>query len=195
MAKKPRGKRHRRDVSAGVIVFHRSPDGCRFLLLRSRQTRRPLWEFPKGGVDEGETLEQAAMRELQEETGLEPDHIRIVEGFERSEDYRFTAGDGAERTHIRKRVTYYLAESLRTEITISPAEASRFAWFTPDETRRRLRYKARRAMLDEAVVAAGCEDAGTAAPAGSSEKPPAADQPETSSRRRDTRRSGGRRRA
>lgn len=193
MAKKPTGKRHRRDVSAGVIIFHRGEDGCRFLLLRSRLTRRPLWEFPKGGVDEGETLEEAALRELREETGLRPGDVRLIGGFERSEDYRFTAGEGSERLFIRKRVTYYLAEALRTEITISPKEASRFAWFTPAETRRRLRYKARRAMLDEAIAAADCGPVDSEAPAGKKAKGGA--QPETSSRRRETRRSGGRRRA
>jgi len=188
MAKKPKGGRHRRDVSAGVIIFHRSADGCRFLLLRSRLTRRPLWEFPKGGVDEGETLEQAALRELREETGLTRKDVRFVAGFERSEDYRFTAGEGESRTFIRKRVTYYLAEALQTDITISPVEASRFAWFTPEETRRRLRYKARRAMLDDAAAAAGCSTLPEAAR-------PARAQPETRSRRRETRRSGGRRSA
>jgi 8-oxo-dGTP pyrophosphatase MutT (NUDIX family) len=195
MVKKAKGKRHRRDVSAGVIVFHRSPEGCRFLLLRSRLTRRPLWEFPKGGVDEGETLEQAALRELREETGLAAADVRFVDSFERAEDYRFTAGDGHERTFVRKRVTYYLAEALRTEITISPEEASRFAWFTPSETRRRLRYKARRAMLDEAMKAAGCAEDGDTAETGAASKADAAEraQPETSSRKRDTRRSGGRR--
>jgi 8-oxo-dGTP pyrophosphatase MutT (NUDIX family) len=195
MARKPRGQRHRRDVSAGVIIFHRSPEGCRFLLLRSRLTRRPLWEFPKGGVDEGETLEQAALRELREETGLAVDDVRFVNGFERVEDYRFTAGDGGERTFIRKRVTYYLAEALHTEITISPEEASRFAWFTPTETRRRLRYKARRAMLDEALAAAACVDSGDTVEPGQAPDPRPRSQPETSSRRRDARRSGGRRRA
>src|SRR4051812_42639394 len=71
--------RYRRDVSAGIIVFHRSPEGCRFLLLLSRLTKRPLWEFPKGGVDEGETVLQAALRELQEETGLEPGDVSMCE--------------------------------------------------------------------------------------------------------------------
>lgn len=193
MVKKAKGKRHRRDVSAGVIVFHRSPEGCRFLLLRSRLTRRPLWEFPKGGVDEGETLEQAALRELREETGLAAADVRFVDSFARAEDYRFTAGDGQDRTFVRKRVTYYLAEALHTEITISPEEASRFAWFTPSETRRRLRYKARRAMLDAAMKAAGCAEDGDTAEPGAASKAAVAEraQPETSSRKRDTRRSGG----
>jgi 8-oxo-dGTP pyrophosphatase MutT (NUDIX family) len=151
--------RYRRDVSAGVIVFHRGSDGCRFLLLLSKLTKRPLWEFPKGGVDEGETLIQAALRELEEETGLSQAQVRIVEGFEHKEDYRFTSGMEEERVFVRKAVTYFLAEAAHTEIRLSAHEASEFAWLSFDETRVKLRYAARRRMLDAAARAAGCIDA------------------------------------
>ena len=150
--------RYRRDVSAGVIVFHRDPDGCRFLLLLSKLTKRPLWEFPKGGVDEGETLIQAALRELEEETGLRADQVRIVEGFEHKEDYRFTSGKEDDRVFVRKAVTYFLAEASHTEIRLSAHEASEFAWLSLTEARVKLRYAARRRMLDEAARAAGCPD-------------------------------------
>jgi 8-oxo-dGTP pyrophosphatase MutT (NUDIX family) len=148
--------KHRRDISAGVIVFHRVDGACRFLLLRSSQTKRPLWEFPKGAVDLGETLFDAALRELREETGLRPEDVEIVRGFERREAYRFTAGEESARTAIRKQVTYYLARSDRTEITLSPVEATRFTWLPLDEALRKVRYKARRQILLEAAAAAGC---------------------------------------
>ena len=174
--------RHRRDVSAGVIVYVRAGDGCHFLLLRSKLTRRPLWEFPKGGVARGETLREAALRELAEETGLSSDDVRLIDGFERSEDYRFTAGDGRDRTAIRKQVTYFLAEASRTDIRISPDEASRYAWLPLEVAGRRLRYKAGRAILDDAARVAGCDPTGP-------------DQPETSSRSREASIPLGRRRA
>ena len=156
----PHDMKHRRDVSAGVIVYHREDGVCRFLLLRSSQTKRPLWEFPKGAVDKGETLFDAALRELREETGLRPEDIRIIPGFERRETYRFTAGDDGARTSIRKQVTYYLAESERTEVTLSPVEATRFAWATLEEALRKVRYKARREFLAAAAEAARCDGAG-----------------------------------
>ncbi|MGH7446001.1 MAG: bis(5'-nucleosyl)-tetraphosphatase [Longimicrobiales bacterium] len=148
--------RYRRDRSAGVIVFHRRDAGCRFLLLLSRLTKRPLWEFPKGGVDDGETLAQAALRELQEETGLGSDSIRIVDEFQHREEYRFTSGRGDGRTLIRKEVTYFLAESLSTDVKLSAHEASQFAWLPLDDAIRKLKYKARREMLREAARIAGC---------------------------------------
>lgn len=148
--------RYRRDKSAGVIVFHRGDSGCRFLLLLSRLTKRPLWEFPKGGVDEGETVAEAALRELREETGLGGDVIRIIDEFQHREEYRFTSGRGDNRTLIRKEVTYFLAESLSTDVKLSAHEASQFAWLTLDDAIRKLKYKARREMLREAARIAGC---------------------------------------
>lgn len=148
--------RYRHDVSAGVIVFHRAPAGCRFLLVLSRLTKRPLWEFPKGGVDEGESLQEAAMRELREETGLHANDVRLIPDFERREEYRFTTGDGDERLLIRKEVTYYLAEANRTDVRIAEAEASEYAWLEMDEALRKLRYPGRRALLEAAARAAGC---------------------------------------
>src|SRR5436190_9233299 len=97
------GMRYERHVSAGIIVFHRGSEGCEFLLLLSRLTKRPLWEFPKGGVDEGETPRTAAVREMREETGIGEDDIRFVEGFERVEQYRFTSGKADDRTLVNKR--------------------------------------------------------------------------------------------
>ena len=148
--------RYRHDVSAGVIVFHRSDDGCRFLLVLSRLTKRPLWEFPKGGVDEGESLQQAAMRELLEETGLRAEDVRLVPDFERREEYRFTTGEGKQRKLIRKEVTYYLAEATRTDVRIAEAEASEYAWLEPSVALRKLRYPGRRKLLEDAARIAGC---------------------------------------
>ena len=151
--------RYRHDVSAGVIVFHRDEQGCRFLLVLSRLTKRPLWEFPKGGVDEGESLQQAAMRELHEETGLDASDVRLVPEFQRREEYRFTTGDGKERLLIRKEVTYFLAEARRTDVRIAEAEASEYAWLGLRDALRKLRYPGRRALLEEAARAADCRHA------------------------------------
>lgn len=152
----PPPTRYQRDRAAGVVVFRRAEAGCQFLLLRSRRTRRPLWEFPKGGVNAGETLLQAALRELREETGLTPEEIRLVPAFRHRETYRFDLDEGARRTTVRKQVTYFLAETSRAEIVLSPAETSAYAWLSLETAMRRVRYTGRRRMLEEAAALTGC---------------------------------------
>jgi bis(5'-nucleosidyl)-tetraphosphatase len=56
----------RQRFSAGAVVVRNQTQGWRYLLLRVFRT----WDFPKGGVEAGETPLQAAIREVEEETGL-----------------------------------------------------------------------------------------------------------------------------
>ncbi|OHB30955.1 MAG: RNA pyrophosphohydrolase [Phenylobacterium sp. RIFCSPHIGHO2_01_FULL_69_31] len=53
--------------NVGVVLFH--PDGRVWLGRRAGTPPPHNWQFPQGGVDDGEALEDAARRELQEETG------------------------------------------------------------------------------------------------------------------------------
>jgi putative (di)nucleoside polyphosphate hydrolase len=53
--------------NVGVVLFH--PDGRVWLGRRSHTPGPHNWQFPQGGVDDGEDLERAALRELREETG------------------------------------------------------------------------------------------------------------------------------
>lgn len=54
--------------NVGVVLFH--PDGRVWLGHRAGAAGAHAWQFPQGGVDEGEALDEAARRELQEETGV-----------------------------------------------------------------------------------------------------------------------------
>lgn len=55
-----------RTLSAGIIPFMKTSSGTEYLLLRSYS----YWDFPKGMVEDGEDPWLAAVRELEEETGL-----------------------------------------------------------------------------------------------------------------------------
>jgi ADP-ribose pyrophosphatase YjhB (NUDIX family) len=79
-------------VSVAVVRGKRVP-----LVKRARPPSQGLYAFPGGKVEAGETLEQAARRELQEETGLQADNFRPVEtvfiegsGENHPVDYRLT---------------------------------------------------------------------------------------------------------
>lgn len=136
-------------LAAGVVLFREEDGARRYLLVRSALTRRPIWEFPKGGVEAGETDAQAAERELQEEAGVREDDYRVIHGFEEEERYVFTQGKGEGRTLIVKRVVYFLAEALTSEVRISH-EAEDFRWATFEEALRLLRFPGKRIVLERA---------------------------------------------
>ncbi|WP_337173710.1 NUDIX domain-containing protein [Paludisphaera sp.] len=103
--------------SAGVIPYHRGEDGSySFLVLHSATVRNPRakWEFPKGGVEAGESTRQAAGREFQEETSLSEWEFR--EGFERTLSYTYIR----RGRKVVKTVVYYLV-CVRAPILPTPS--------------------------------------------------------------------------
>jgi bis(5'-nucleosidyl)-tetraphosphatase len=93
--------------SAGVIPFRMGDDQVRlYLILHSATVRNPRakWEFPKGGVEAGESTRQAAGREFHEETSLAEWSFR--EGFEQTLSYTYIR----RGRKVVKTVTYYIVE-------------------------------------------------------------------------------------
>ena len=93
--------------SAGIIPFRNDEElGMLFLVLHSATVRNPRakWEFPKGGMEAGETPRETAAREFQEETGLFDWSFR--EGFEKSLSYTYIR----RGRKVVKTVTYFVAE-------------------------------------------------------------------------------------
>jgi len=65
---KPKVK-NRREVSAGGLIWRRDQNGSIKVVL-VRPAGRTTWVLPKGHIEAGETIEQAARREVREESGL-----------------------------------------------------------------------------------------------------------------------------
>jgi predicted NUDIX family NTP pyrophosphohydrolase len=63
--------------SAGVLLYRRGENGWEVLLVHpsGNYNRRAPWSIPKGLPDEGEELEEAARREVKEETGVEASEL------------------------------------------------------------------------------------------------------------------------
>ena len=100
----------KKEISAGMIIYRRTGEGPKFLLLYHGGS---YWNFPKGKLAEGERNFSAALREVGEETGLDPKDLKL-QTF-RVED-RFTYVRNREK--IWKKVTYYLAETKKSEVKL-----------------------------------------------------------------------------
>jgi bis(5'-nucleosidyl)-tetraphosphatase len=93
--------------SAGVIPYRAGKGQVPlYLILHSATVRNPRakWEFPKGGVETGESTKQAAAREFTEETSLADWAFR--EGFEQTLSYTYIR----RGRKVVKTVTYYIVE-------------------------------------------------------------------------------------
>lgn len=73
----------RTHLSAGVVVLRDTQAGRRYLLLRAYS----YWDFPKGAVEPGESPIQAAIREVQEEAGIQDLDFQWGEAYRETEPY------------------------------------------------------------------------------------------------------------
>lgn len=141
------------ELSAGVIPYRRDREGgLLYLVLHSATVRNPRakWEFPKGGMEPGETPRQTAAREFQEETSLV--HWCFCEGFEKSLSYTYIR----RGRKVVKTVTYYLAEVLDgSTLARSPEHVEDpfghwFHWGSFEQTNRLLYHAKIRQVFAEA---------------------------------------------
>ena len=113
------------------------------------------WVLPKGTPNRGESMEQTAVREVAEETGLQVRLIRPLLDI----DYWFVL-HGAR--HF-KTVHFYLMEAIGGDTSLHDHEYDVAAWFSIDESARRLAFANERAVLERAAhELASAEDASAA---------------------------------
>ena len=123
-----------RIAQAGAVVVRRDGPEPLFLLVKARRDPR-VWIFPKGHVEDGETAEQTALREAQEEAGVIGRVIAPLGALE------FESGGRPLR------VDYFLVELLGDAAW---SEGRPFVWGTYDETRERIEFSNARELLKKA---------------------------------------------
>ena len=132
-------KRFVYEHSAGGVLR----DGDKVLLVQTTNLKgEPVWTFPKGLVEEGETPAQAALREVREETGYEAE---IVKPLEPSVYWFYRDGQ-----RVKKRVDWFLMRPLR-KAAGPDWEILQVEWVPVSEAFRRLRYRADRILLERVL--------------------------------------------
>src|SRR4030095_12391861 len=101
-------------IAAGGVVERVTPDGIQLVIVR--RTQYGDWVLPKGKPDDGETLEETALREVKEETGCE---ARIV-GDAYTIEYNIR--------RARKVVTFYRMAFVADGFQVDPGEIGRGTW-------------------------------------------------------------------
>jgi len=131
----------RYEKSAGIIVYYGGKKNLKFLLLKYPT----YWGFPKGIIEEKETEEEAAIRELQEETGLKAE---IIPGFKHEQQWFYKYGGEL----VKKEAVFFLARTSKEEaekVKIS-YEHEDFAWLSFSEALEKMKIKSNKEMLRKA---------------------------------------------
>lgn len=131
------------EYSAGGIVLREGT----VLLIRTHNLRgQTVWAFPKGKLDKDETSQQAAVREVEEETGW---RCRVETELPKSE-YWFQR----EGRRIKKTVRWFRMAPIE-EIGETDGEVDEVAWVPIDEALGRLTYDSDREQLDRVIKKTG----------------------------------------
>jgi 8-oxo-dGTP pyrophosphatase MutT (NUDIX family) len=132
--------RNARATSAGGVV-HREQAGRTQILLVHRRTPH-LWALPKGTPDGGETLEETALREVREETGVD---VQVEEPLG-SITYFFVR----QRTRFHKTVHFFLMQPIGGSIEQHDHEFDEVRWFQLEEAPEVMTYVTEREIVDRA---------------------------------------------
>jgi 8-oxo-dGTP pyrophosphatase MutT (NUDIX family) len=134
------------ETSAGGLVVDRldgPADEMQAVLIgRIDRRGRLLWSLPKGHIEQGETPEQTAVREVAEETGVDSRVLAELGSI----DYWFIA----EGRRVHKTVHHYLLASVGGELSDEDIEVAEVAWVPLPELQTRLAYADERRLAARA---------------------------------------------
>lgn len=99
------------EKSCGAVIFTRMNNEIKYLLIRNLGG---IYGFPKGHVEQGETEEQTALREVFEEVGLA---VKLVSGFRCEDEHPIP-----QKENTMKQIVYFLGEYSNQEFTYQKEE-------------------------------------------------------------------------
>ena len=137
----------RMEISAGGVMFRRDADQIEVCLILTQE--RTTWQLPKGIIEDGEAPQDAAAREVAEETGLRGDLIAPLEQIE----YWYIWTHGGDRDRIHKLVSFFLFRYTSGSTDDHDDEVDEARWVTLDDARKLLSFENERRVLEQSAKA------------------------------------------
>lgn len=131
----------RRAVSAGGVVYRVGENGIEVVLCGMKQP--PTWRLPKGKPKAGERLEQTALREVAEETGLK---VKLEAKIDKISYWFFQ-----DKTRYFKTVHFFLMSVVGGDISGHDPEFDEVSWFPLKEAFKKLSFKTEVTILEKAA--------------------------------------------
>jgi len=137
-----------RELSAGGLVHRRRGGVVQVVLAaRRRDDGRLAWSLPKGHLEPGETMADAAVREVREETGLDV----VVEDRLGDVTYWYVRRDVDGAPHrVWKRVRFFLMRWRGGRFADRDREMDAVRWVPLDEAETRIAYPSERGLVRDA---------------------------------------------
>lgn len=130
-------------ISAGGAAFRKYDGEYEVAIVAVSPSGR--WQLPKGIVDVGESDEQAAVREVREEAGIECEIIEKIETVE----YWYVGMNKGERVRFHKLVHFYLMKYVSGDPANHDYEVAESRWVSPDEAIKMLAFKSEKTVVEK----------------------------------------------
>lgn len=128
----------KKEKSCGAIIYKYENNELYILLLKHNQGH---WAFAKGHIEENETEEETAIREIKEETNLE---VKIDTNFRYITTY-------SPKENTIKDVVYFIATPKSTNIKEQIEEISQIKWFKKEDSLNQVTYNDDKEVLKNAI--------------------------------------------
>jgi len=130
--------------SAGGVAFRKKAGRVEVALISVGESNR--WQLPKGLVDKGESTENAALREVREETGIDAVMIERIDKVE----YWYVSKDQGSPVRYHKFVYFYLLRYSSGDVLDHDQEVNEARWFDIDDAINKLAFDNEKKIMEKA---------------------------------------------